>query len=121
MAGPIFGEVAIKTQLSSGQVQYLVQSNCHFSWQAGAILGEVAVEFHAQFSSWQVQYLVQVTFRGRWQRSSSPTLSFCRGRCNIWCRSLFVAGAVPGDVAVSLVMTEAAFGEICIFCGQREK
>ena len=36
-------------------------------------------------------------------------------------QSCLVAGAVFGDVAVSLVMTEAAFSEICIFCGQREK
>ena len=80
---------------------------------AGAIFG-------AGHFSWQLVKL-----------QSSCTLSF-HGRCNIWCRSLFgagavlgelstqvsqsclLAGAVLGEVAVSLVMAGAAFGEICI-------
>ena len=56
---------------------------------AGAVFGAVQLSL-----SWQVQYSVKL--------QSSSTLSFRRGRCNIWCRSLFVAGAVLGEVAVKL-------------------
>ena len=63
MAGPIFGCSQDSAFVGAGAVFGAVQLSL---FVAGAILGEVAVEFHAQFLSWQVQYLVQVTFRGSW-------------------------------------------------------